>query len=235
MYYKENRLPNMHWTDIDTVLLDMDGTLLDLHYDSHFWLEHLPQTVATQTGQPIEQIKASMLAHYEQVSGQIQWYCLDYWADYLKLDIMAAKREVAHLIALRSDTLPFLDALKASGRNVVLVTNAHPDGLALKIEHTQLDDHIDTLISTHQFGVTKESQSLWQQLQVHLGFDPARTLFVDDSLPILQAARTFGIAHLLAVANPDSQQPVKHIEGFDAVSDYTTLINDILANPVPRS
>ena len=75
MYYKENRLPNMHWTDIDTVLLDMDGTLLDLHYDSHFWLEHLPQTVAAQTGQPVAQIKANMMAHYEQVSGQIQWYC----------------------------------------------------------------------------------------------------------------------------------------------------------------
>ena len=25
--------------EVDTILLDMDGTLLDLHYDNHFWME----------------------------------------------------------------------------------------------------------------------------------------------------------------------------------------------------
>ena len=33
----------LNWSKIDTVLLDMDGTLLDLHYDSHFWLNVIPQ------------------------------------------------------------------------------------------------------------------------------------------------------------------------------------------------
>ena len=32
----------LNWSKIDTVLLDMDGTLLDLHYDSHFWLNVIP-------------------------------------------------------------------------------------------------------------------------------------------------------------------------------------------------
>ncbi|HBT55971.1 MAG TPA: haloacid dehalogenase, partial [Pseudomonas sp.] len=32
----------LNWNAIDTVLLDMDGTLLDLHFDNHFWLEHMP-------------------------------------------------------------------------------------------------------------------------------------------------------------------------------------------------
>ncbi|MEK9134555.1 MAG: haloacid dehalogenase, partial [Pseudomonadota bacterium] len=27
------------WNNLDTLLLDLDGTLLDLHYDNHFWLE----------------------------------------------------------------------------------------------------------------------------------------------------------------------------------------------------
>ena len=34
------------WSCIDTVLLDMDGTLLDLHFDNFFWSEHLPRTYA---------------------------------------------------------------------------------------------------------------------------------------------------------------------------------------------
>ena len=225
-------MPNLPWHEIDTVLLDMDGTLLDLHYDNHFWLTHLPQTVAQATGQPLSECKAQMMNHYERVSGQIQWYCLDYWAEQLNLDIMAAKREIAHLIALRPDTIAFLDALKRSGRDVVLVTNSHPEGLALKVERTNLDAHIDTLISTHEFGVTKESQSLWQQLHSRLAFNPARTLFVDDSLPILQAAKQFGIAHLLAVANPDSKQPATVIDAFPAVTDYTKLLDAILAAPV---
>ena len=228
MYHKENRLPFLPWNEIDTVLLDMDGTLLDLHFDTHFWMEHLPQKVALQNKQSVEQCKATMRKHYDQVSGQIQWYCLDYWAEQLQLDIMAAKREIAHLVSMREDTLPLLDALKQSGRQVALVTNAHPDNLALKLELTQLDAHINTLISTHEFGVTKESQLLWQRLQHRLGFDPSRTLFVDDSLVILKAAQDFGIKHLLAVENPDSQLPAQRIDAFAATSDYRLLLEDIL-------
>ena len=153
------------------------------------------------------------------------------WAKHLDMDIVAAKREIEHLIAMRDDTLPFLDALHNSGREVVLVTNAHPGSLSLKVEHTKLDSHIDTLISTHEFGVTKESQDLWRALQARLGFDPATTLFVDDSLNILEAAKTFGIKHVLAVKNPDSKQPHRKIEGYPAISDYRTLIDDITNHP----
>ena len=144
---------------------------------------------------------------------------------------MQAKREVEHLISMRDDTIPLLDALRESGREVVLVTNAHPDSLSLKIEHTALDSHIDTLISTHEFGVTKESQLLWQKLQQRLGFDSEHTLFVDDSLPILQAAKNFGIAHLLAVSNPDSQLPIKDVTQFLATSDYRTMLDAIKNTP----
>jgi 5'-nucleotidase len=36
-------VPEFDWREIDTVLLDMDGTLLDLEFDSHFWLSLVPQ------------------------------------------------------------------------------------------------------------------------------------------------------------------------------------------------
>ncbi len=222
----------LSWNQIDTVLLDMDGTLLDLHFDNHFWLELIPAKLAERDGISLEQAKARMQKDYDAVTGTIAWYCLDYWAERLQMDIVSAKREVQHLISLREDSLPFLDALHASGRQVVLVTNAHPGSLSLKVERTQLDQHIDLLISTHEFGVTKESQSLWQQLQARLGFDPARTLFVDDSLVILEAARQFGIAHLLAVSNPDSKIPARQIDDFPAVQDFRYLLEDIRRYPV---
>lgn len=225
-------MPNLNWSQIDTVLLDMDGTLLDLHFDNHFWIEHLPKKLAEKSGRSVQECREEMLAHYERITGQIEWYCLDYWADYLQMDIVAAKREVEHLISMREDTIPFLDTLKESGREVILVTNAHPGSLSLKVEHTQLDSHIDQLISTHIFGVTKESQVLWQKLQQKLAFNPSKTLFVDDSLTILQAAKDFGIGHLLAVENPDSQLPHRTIEQFESVSDYRTLLEEIRRHPV---
>jgi HAD superfamily hydrolase (TIGR01509 family) len=223
-------LSKLAWKDIHTVLLDMDGTLLDLHFDNHFWLEHLPKKLAEKHGISLQAAKDMMAVECEEVMGTLSWYCLDFWADKLDIDIVEAKREIEHLISMREDSLPFIDALKASGREVILVTNAHPDSLSLKVEHTQLDKHIDQLISTHEFAVTKESQVLWQKLQAKLGFDPQHTLFVDDSLGILKAAQDFGIKYLLAVSNPDSQQPVKKITAFPSVQDYRYLLDDIMAN-----
>jgi HAD superfamily hydrolase (TIGR01509 family) len=227
-------LSKLAWKDIHTVLLDMDGTLLDLHFDNHFWLEHLPQKLAEKHHITLQAAKDIMSTETEQVMGTLSWYCLDFWTEKLDIDIVEAKREIEHLISLREDSLPFIDALKASGREVILVTNAHPDSLSLKVEHTQLDQHIDQLISTHEFAVTKESQVLWQKLQLKLGFNPQHTLFVDDSLGILKAAQDFGIQHLLAVCNPDSQQPIRDITEFPALQDYRYLLDDIEANPIIR-
>ncbi|MFT5838030.1 MAG: HAD superfamily hydrolase (TIGR01509 family) [Flavobacteriales bacterium] len=225
-------MSKLAWKNIHTVLLDMDGTLLDLHFDNHFWLEHLPKKLAEKHNISLQAAKDIMATETEVVMGTLNWYCLDFWAEKLDIDIVEAKREIRHLISMREDSLPFIDALKSSGREVILVTNAHPDSLSLKVERTQLDQHIDQLISTHEFSVTKESQILWQKLQLKLGFNPQNTLFVDDSLGILKAAQDFGIRHLLAVSNPDSQQPIRDITEFPAVSDYHYLLDDIQANPV---
>jgi len=225
-------MPTLHWNEIETVLLDMDGTLLDLHYDNQFWLYHLPRKLAEKQNISLDEAQEYLTNEYQQVMGTIEWYCLDHWADKLQLDIVEAKRELDHLISIRPDTIPFLDTLKDTGRKVFLVTNAHPDALSLKVEKTALDKHIDVLYSTHEFGAPKESQLLWQRLQNKIGFNPGTTLFVDDSLPILEAAQEFGIRHLLAVENPDSQKPIREIGEFESVSDYRVLLNDIRKAPV---
>jgi putative hydrolase of the HAD superfamily len=216
------------WHKIETVLLDMDGTLLDLTFDNHFWVDHIPKKLAEKTGRSLEACYQEMAENYAEVHGQIQWYCLDYWAEKLDLDIISAKRELMHLIRMRDDAIPFLDALKHSQREVVLVTNAHPGSLSLKIEKTQLDTHIDTLISTHQFGVSKESQVLWQRLQAHLDFDPKHTLFVDDSQRILDAAKEFGIAYTLGITNPDSEKEENAIVGHPSTNNYLEIIDSII-------
>ena len=222
----------LDWAKISTVLLDMDGTILDLHFDNHFWLEHLPQRLSESLGIELEEAKEKLTSHYHKVHGTIAWYCLDYWAQQTKLPITELKREVQHLIRLRDDAHDFLCALRASGRKIVLVTNAHPDSLSLKIERTQLDQYFDTLYSTHEFGVTKESQLLWQKLQEKEGFSLSNTLFVDDSLPILKSAQDYGFTHLLAIANPDSKQPAREISNYPAITNYKVLLADINKHPI---
>lgn len=41
---------NIAWQDVDTVLLDMDGTLLDLAFDNYFWQKLVPETWGAKTG-----------------------------------------------------------------------------------------------------------------------------------------------------------------------------------------
>jgi len=212
------------WNAIDTVLLDMDGTLLDLHFDNHFWLEHLPQRYAELHGISRQQADAELLPLFQQHAGQLSWYCTDFWSRELNLSVRELKREVAHLIALRPDADTFLAALRAAGKRVVLITNAHRDSLSLKLERIELAPYFDRLISSHDYGFPKEDQQFWQALQADFGFDPARSLFIDDSLPILRSARTFGVAHLLAVRQPDSRQPAKDSQEFAAVDDYRALL-----------
>ncbi len=208
------------WQRIDTVFLDMDGTLLDLHFDNHFWREHMPRRYAEYHGLDEVMAREHLHQHYERHVGTLNWYCIDFWSSELALDIVQLKEEVVHLIAVRPDVPAFLKALRDSGRRVVMVTNAHPKSLGLKMRETRLDAWFDALISSHQIGLPKEHPDFWQLLQGVEPFDPARTLFVDDSLPVLESARAYGIAQLLAVCNPDSQLPHKDCGGFEAIASF---------------
>ena len=215
------------WRDIDTVLLDMDGTLLDLHYDNHFWLEHLPQRYAELRGISRAMAELELMPLFERNAGQLKWYCLDFWSAELKIPVRELKLETADLIALRPDADTFLAAIKNAGKRVILITNAHRDSLSLKLERIELAPYFERLISSHDYGFPKESPQFWDALHADTGFDPARSLFIDDTLPILRSARDYGVRHLLAVKQPDSKKGPKDTEEFAALGDYRDLLEGL--------
>ena len=215
------------WRDIDTVLLDMDGTLLDLHYDNHFWLEHLPQRYAELHGISRAMAELELMPLFERNAGQLKWYCLDFWSAELKIPVRELKLETADLIALRPDADTFLAAIKNAGKRVILITNAHRDSLSLKLERIELAPYFERLISSHDYGFPKESPQFWDALHADTGFDPARSLFIDDTLPILRSARDYGVRHLLAVKQPDSKKGPKDTEEFAALGDYRNLLEGL--------
>lgn len=141
-------MPVLPWSAIDTVLLDMDGTLLDLHYDNQFWLEHLPQRYAELHGVSRAMAELELQPLFERNAGTLNWYCLDFWSRELNLPIRELKQEIADLIALRPDADTFLAAIRQAGKRVVLITNAHRDSLSLKLERVELAPYFERLISS---------------------------------------------------------------------------------------
>ena len=214
----------LDWANIRTVLLDMDGTLLDLHYDNYFWLEHVPRRYAEYHGLELESARTQLFARFAQHSGTLNWYCTDFWSSELALNIVQLKQEVAHLIAVRPDVPAFLNAVRNAGCRVVMVTNAHPHSLDLKMRETGLEPYFDALISSHQVGLPKEHLDFWRGLHSLEPFDSRHTLFVDDSLPVLRSAQRYGIAQLLAVCNPDSRQPHKDCGEFVGISSFAEVM-----------
>lgn len=194
----------VNWSGIDTVLLDMDGTLLDLYFDNYFWLDFLPQRYAGHHGCSLAEARAFLSTLSDSLHGSLDWYCLDHWTEQLGMDVEALKKEVQHLIRFRPQTPEFLAFLQAQGKQVLLVTNAHPKALRLKLQASGLGLLLHDHISSHQFALAKENTGFWQRLQAHAGLDYERCLFIDDSLNVLRCARNEGLRHTLQVLQPDT-------------------------------
>ncbi len=216
--------PTTDWQALDTVLLDMDGTLLDLAFDNYFWREAVPRCIARRGKLAFEVTRSRLFAHYALKQGTLDWYCLDYWTRALDLDIRALKTASSQRIRFHAGAREFLGRLAASGRRVVLVTNAHADALAMKRDVTGLGRFFDAMVSAHALGYPKEDVRFWPLLAERLGLEPARTAFVDDSLPVLAAARRFGIPALVAVTRPDSREAARAAPGYFAVEHLGELL-----------
>lgn len=218
----------INWQEIDTVLLDMDGTLLDLHYDNFFWSQHLPKRYAEIHGGEPEQVAHDLIKRIMAERGSLNWYCLDYWSNQLNVDIVALKREIAHLIAPHPSTADFLTALDNSHCETWLVTNAHRDSLNLKLEHTDLARWMHKMITSHELAKPKEDPEFWHRLRQHWDFDPDRTLLVDDTASVLDAAAKFGIRHLLTLRQPDSKQAIREQLTYPAIQHFSEVL------PIPK-
>lgn len=214
----------VNWKEIDTVLLDMDGTLLDLRFDNHFWKEWVPLKFAEKQGLPVETAKEHLVPRFKSKEGTLEWYCLDYWTETLQLDIAALKVELADLIAVLPHVTEFLEKLKVSRHHVILVTNAHRDSLTLKMEKTGLAIFFDAIISSHDYGKPKEHAGFWETLSQNHHFEKTRTMLIDDSLSVLRSAQSYGIRHLISISRPDTGQPKREINGFAAIEDFRELM-----------
>jgi 5'-nucleotidase len=214
----------LNWQSIDTVMLDMDGTLLDLHYDNYFWQEYVPACYAEQRHLMIDTAKQQLFPKFKAMEGTMEWYCVDYWSTELQLDIAQLKHQIRHLIAIHPDVKPFLQSVRKSGRQAWLVTNAHHKSLNLKMQQTGLRRYFDHMVCAHDFGLPKEKPQFWKKLSQRTPFEKTRCLFIDDSIPVLKSAQQYGIAQCLAIHKPDSKCPPKDTHRFPALKNFRQIM-----------
>lgn len=214
----------LDWNTIDTVLLDMDGTILDRHFDDHFWLEHLPKRWAARYKVPLEQARKQLYALFRSQERTLNWTDLDYWSDRLGMDVPMLKLEIEHLIAVHPGVMEFFAFLKQHRKQLWLVTNAHSKTLEIKMRKTRIGHWFDGIVSAHQVGMPKEDARFWDALQRFVSYDPARTLLGEDTEANLETAQQYGIRYLVYISRFSSTQPVRPSQQYLSVDYFTRLL-----------
>ena len=221
----ESRSRNLiDWTQIDEILLDLDGTLLDLNFDLHFWLEYLPIIYSEKHKIRIEDAKNILLKMLDAEIGTLNWYCLDFWRNKLDLDIVQLKRNVSHLIQVHPNVDEFLTQAKLINKKIYLVTNAHRKTIKLKMQATKIEHYFDDIISSHDFGFAKQEQHFWHELTRNIGLIKERAIFFDDSKDVLHAARKFNIGQIIAISKPSSKLDAKELSGFINIENFSQVM-----------
>lgn len=223
-YNNKAIIPEFSWNDIDTVLLDMDGTLLDKYFDDYFWEEFVPLVYAEKNGLSIPAAIQQLLTRYRSVQSTLLWTDLDYWSVQLDLDIPELKRKIDHLIKVHPWVIEFLDFLQSKKKAVHLVTAAHSKTLEIKMSKTSLTPYFQSVICAEHVGAAKEQPQFWQNLETMIDYNKKRTLLADDTAQVLRTAHTYGISELIFVAKPSSRRPVEFSIEFPSITFFKELI-----------
>jgi HAD superfamily hydrolase (TIGR01509 family) len=214
------------WNNIDIVMFDMDGTLLDLAFDNYFWREAVPAAWADANQHPVDHAHSVLAPQFQQEEGTLNWYSLSFWSKTLGIDLETLKMRHRDRIALRDGVHETLDALDKAGKTLWLVTNAHPIVLDIKLDKANLAGRFEQIICSHDIGHAKEQAAFWPSLQQQYFFEPDATLLIDDSEPVLDAAKQFGL-HVRGIAQPDSLLPPRFGLRHPALNHLTDLIKDM--------
>lgn len=212
------------WSSVNKVFLDLDGTLLDKYFDDYFWEEYVPVIYSKANNVSHANARQKLLSTYKRVESTLQWTDLDYWSEQLELDIPQLKKDISHLVKMRPSVIEFLEYMQNLGKDIYLVTNAHPTTLSIKMECVDLTPFFLRKICSKDVGAAKEQPEFWHRLQDLLPFDRETTLFIDDTANVLDSAHGYGLTKLVHIAKPSSRLPSQYSEDYLSIDHFHELM-----------
>ena len=87
-------LESVDWTQVDQVLLDMDGTLLDLAFDNNFWGQRIHEKYASIHKISIEQTVEKFEPLVQSVAGTLSWYSTDFWSQQWATALLGSRESI---------------------------------------------------------------------------------------------------------------------------------------------
>ncbi len=216
-----NKIP---LNDIEFILLDMDGTLLDLYFDDYFWGHLVPEKYAEKHDMSFGVAKDYLYNTYKSQEKTLNWCDIDYWSRELNLDIPALKEQIRHLIEVHPHVIDFLKEMRMQEKKIYLLTNAHYKTVKIKFRKTQIGEYFDEVLCSFNVGHPKEDIEFWEKAANKLKFDKEHSLFIDDTEDVLITAREYGIKHLLFKSSASSKMEPKTTEHFTTIHDFRELM-----------
>mgnify|MGYP001816981247 FL=1 len=68
-----NMTPQTALRECETLMLDMDGTILDLAFDNYVWTDLVPRRSATANNMTFEAARKELFARYRAIQGDLEW------------------------------------------------------------------------------------------------------------------------------------------------------------------
>jgi putative hydrolase of the HAD superfamily len=206
------------------ILSDLDGVILDLSYDIKFWELWLPEHVADQNNQSIEEAQEKIQAAIDAQRGTLNFYDLNYWDDLLDVDcmqIIKAKEERCSYLKGSNEALQKLSVLKNPKH---ILTNGDPRVQEYKAEIQDFLKFFDSIFYSMHAGYPKEQKEFWALARHNLNLDFEDAIFIDDDFKVVTAAVKAGIKQVIWITPGKKRILQNGIGTFPSLKDLVAAI-----------
>jgi putative hydrolase of the HAD superfamily len=211
--------------DIDCMLVDMDGVILDNTYDNNFWQNQIPGVISKNKNISFEDAKRLAVQIFNYKKNTKDWYDVDYWSNMLNVDIEAEKRSSISFdrIQLYEGVTKTLNKLKDNFR-LILITNAHRKTLNIKLEKYDLSPYFENMICAHELHYVKENIQLWYMLKSRFKLDYTKTLLIEDTINNIKVGLSAGISQAVYLGD-ENYEDSKKILKLPSINDIFPAFN----------
>ena len=206
------------------ILSDLDGVILNLDYDIKFWESWLPEHVANQSNQNLEEIKIKIQAEIDTQRGTLNFYDLNYWDDLLNVDCMEIIREQEEKCSFLEGSYEALQRLSTLKNPKYILTNGDPRIQEYKAETQNFLEFFNSIFYSMHVGYPKESKEFWTLARHNLNLDFEDTIFIDDDLKVVTAAAKAGIKQVAWITPGKNRILQNRVETFASLADLVSTI-----------